>query len=93
VGERHGREIRRRARVRTRRSTTSAEKAELTGRVHGVEREERGVRGNSMTTGNTGPQDRERASEGKLAPIDRPQRAESERVSARGRLAPTCATL
>jgi hypothetical protein len=37
VGERRGREIRRRARVRTRRST--ARGADLTGQAHGVERE------------------------------------------------------
>jgi hypothetical protein len=43
VGGRRGREIRRRARVRTRRSPASAEGAELTGRVHGAERGERGV--------------------------------------------------
>jgi hypothetical protein len=45
-------------------------KAELTWQAHGVEREERGVWGNSMTTGNTGPRDKEResAGEGKLAP-------------------------
>jgi hypothetical protein len=46
VGGRRGREIRRRARVRTRRSTVSAEGAELTGQAHGTERERRkGVRG------------------------------------------------
>jgi hypothetical protein len=43
VGGRRGREIRRRARVRTRRSTVSAEKAKLTGQAHGAKREERGV--------------------------------------------------
>jgi hypothetical protein len=41
VGGRRGREIRRRARVRTRRSTVSAEGAELTGQAHGTERERR----------------------------------------------------
>jgi hypothetical protein len=60
VGGRRGRETQRRARVHTRLSTASAEKAELTGRVHGAEREERGVRGNGLTTGNPGPRDRER---------------------------------
>jgi hypothetical protein len=60
VGGRRGREIRRRARVRTRRSTASVEKAELTGRVHDAEREERGARGNGSTTGGPGPRDRER---------------------------------
>jgi hypothetical protein len=78
--------------VRTRWSTTSAEKAELRGRVHGAKREERGVRGNGLTTGNPGPRDRERKGacrRRKLATTDRSQRAASERVSARGRLAPT----
>jgi hypothetical protein len=60
VGMRCGREIRRRARVRTRRSTTSAEGAELTGQAHGAEREERGARGNDSATGDPGPRDRER---------------------------------
>jgi hypothetical protein len=41
VGERRGQEFRRRARVRTRRSTA---RAELIGRVHGAEREKRGAR-------------------------------------------------
>jgi hypothetical protein len=39
VGGRRGREFRRRVRVRTRRSMAGARKAELTGRVHGAERE------------------------------------------------------
>jgi hypothetical protein len=63
VGERRGREIRRRARVRTRRSTASAEGAELTGQAHDTEREERGVRGNGSVTGDPGPRDRERERE------------------------------
>ena len=45
VGERRGREIQRRARVRTRRSMAGAGRADLTGRVHGVERERRGALG------------------------------------------------
>jgi hypothetical protein len=45
VGGRRGREIWRRARVRTRWSTTSAGRAKLTGRVHGAERERRGAHG------------------------------------------------
>jgi hypothetical protein len=60
VGGRRGREIRRRARVRTRRSTTSMEGAELTGQAHGAEREERGARGNGSVVGDPGPRDRER---------------------------------
>jgi hypothetical protein len=44
VGGRRGREIRRRARVRTRRSTASVEGAKLTGQAHGAERR-KGARG------------------------------------------------
>jgi hypothetical protein len=44
VGGRRGRETRRRSRVRTRRSTASAEKAELTREAHDAERE-KGTRG------------------------------------------------
>jgi hypothetical protein len=44
VGGLRGREIRRRARVRTRRSTAGAGRAYLTGQAHGTEREE-GTRG------------------------------------------------
>jgi hypothetical protein len=44
VGGRRGREIRRHAQVRTRRSTASAKKAELTRQVHSAERE-KGTRG------------------------------------------------
>jgi hypothetical protein len=46
VGGCRGREIRRRARVRTHRSTASAEGVELTGQAHGAEREKRGAWGN-----------------------------------------------
>ena len=46
MGGRRGREIRRHAQVRTRRSTASAEKAELTRQVHGAEREKGTCRGN-----------------------------------------------
>jgi hypothetical protein len=62
VGGRRGREIRRRAQVRTRRSTASAEGAELTGQAHDAEREEKGMRGNGLATGDLGPRDRERRS-------------------------------
>jgi hypothetical protein len=70
VWGRRGREIQQRARVRTCRSMASAEGAELTGRVHGAERGERGVRGNDSATGGPGPRDRERVSARgrKLAP-------------------------
>jgi hypothetical protein len=88
VGGRRGREIRRRARVRTRRSTVSAKGAELTGRAHGAEREERGARGNGSVTCDLGPQDREREGANgrrKLAPTGWPHWAESERESVSGR--------
>jgi hypothetical protein len=55
VGGRRGREIRRRARVRTSRSTAGAGRADLTGRVHGAKREERDARGNGSATGEPGP--------------------------------------
>jgi hypothetical protein len=45
VGGHRGREFRRRARVRTRRSTADAGRAELTGRVHDAERERKGAHG------------------------------------------------
>jgi hypothetical protein len=45
VGGRRGQEIRRRARVRTRRSMMSAEGAELTGQAHSAERERKWARG------------------------------------------------
>jgi hypothetical protein len=45
--------------VRTSRSMTSVEGAELTGRVHDTERGERGVRGNGSATGGPGLRDRE----------------------------------
>jgi hypothetical protein len=86
VGGRHGREIRRRAQVRTRRSTASAERAELTGQAHGAEREERGARGNGSATGDPGPRDRERGSaRAKETGADRsaPLGSEREREGAR----------
>jgi hypothetical protein len=49
VGGRRGRETRRRA-----------ERAELIGLAHGVEREKRDARGNGSMTGDLGPRDRER---------------------------------
>jgi hypothetical protein len=48
VGGHRGREIRRRARVRTCRSTASAEGAELTGQAHSAEREEKGCAGQRL---------------------------------------------
>jgi hypothetical protein len=89
VGGRRGRETRRRARVRTCRSTVSAEKAGLTGLAHGAEGEERGARGNGLATGETDLRDREREHTGKgnwhrqIGPTG--QRAR-ERVRGRGEL-------
>jgi hypothetical protein len=60
VGGHRARETRRRARVRTRRSTAGAGKAELTRLAHNAEREKRDARGNGSTTGDLGPRDRER---------------------------------
>jgi hypothetical protein len=47
VGGRRGRETRRRARVRTRRSTAGTTKADLIGRVHSAER----VKGDARVNG------------------------------------------
>jgi hypothetical protein len=63
MGGRRGREIRRRARVRTRRSMASVEGAKLTRLAHGAEREERGVRDNGSATGDPSLRDRERERE------------------------------
>jgi hypothetical protein len=52
VGERRGREIRRRARVRTRRSTARARKAELTRQAHDAEREKGTCGGNDSAVAN-----------------------------------------
>jgi hypothetical protein len=46
--------------VHTRWSTASAGRANLTGKVHSAEREERGAQGNDSATGEPGPRDRER---------------------------------
>jgi hypothetical protein len=87
MGGRRGREILRRARVRTRRSTANVEGAELTGQAHSAEREKRGARGNGSTTGGPGPRDRERGSARgrKLAPTGWPHWAASEGGRARTR--------
>jgi hypothetical protein len=67
VGGRRGREIRRRARVCTRRSTAGAGKADLTRQAHGAERE-KGTRGdNGSALANRAREtkrERERTSEG-----------------------------
>jgi hypothetical protein len=68
--------------VRTRRSTASAEKAELTRLAHGTGREDKGVRATARRLAirvRETEREGERAGKGKLAPIDWPQRAESER--------------
>jgi hypothetical protein len=67
----------------------SAEGAELIGQVHGVEREERGARGNSSATGVPGPRDthtqRERERAGEVTGADRSAPAGRERESEHAR--------
>jgi hypothetical protein len=61
--------------VHTRRSTASAEKAELTGLAHGTGREDKGVRATARRLAilvRETEREGERAGEGKLALIDRP---------------------
>jgi hypothetical protein len=81
VGERRGRETRRRA-----------ERAELTGLAHGAEREKRDARGNGSTTGDPDPRDRERrgSERAKETGADRsaPLGSEREKEGTRERLAP-----
>jgi hypothetical protein len=77
VGGRCGREIWQRARVRTRRSTAGARRADLTRRVHGAEREKRGRVWQRLSAWQTGPvrqRERRGARAKKLALIDRPTR-------------------
>jgi hypothetical protein len=90
VGGRRGREIRRRARVRTRRSTAGARRTDLTGRVYGAERE----KGTRVATAqqlanraHEAKRERERESAGvkKPAPTGWPHWAASERGRAHGR--------
>jgi hypothetical protein len=69
VGGRRGRETRRRAWVRTRRSTASAKKAELTRQAHDTERENRTCGGNGSALANWAREtererERERTGEG-----------------------------
>jgi hypothetical protein len=86
VGRRRGREIRRRARVRTRWSTTSVGRAELTGRVHDAEREKMDARGNESAPGKPGPRGRERRGmrAGEATGADRSAPAGRERERERG---------
>jgi hypothetical protein len=81
VGGRRGREIRRHARVRTRWCTVSTGRAELTGRVHGTQREKRGARGNGSAPREPGPRDRERGGTraGEVTGADRSTAAGRER--------------
>jgi hypothetical protein len=86
VGGRRGREIRRRARVRARRSTVSAEGAELTGQAHGAEREEKGCAGQLLGDWRPGPaRQRERERAGRKMSADRlaPLGSEREREGTR----------
>jgi hypothetical protein len=89
VGGRRGREIRRRARVRTCWSTASAGWPEPTGMVHDAEREKRDARGNGSAPGEPGSRDSEREGTrvGKAAGADRsaPTGRERERERASGR--------
>jgi hypothetical protein len=73
VGGRRGQEIRRRAQVRTRRSTVGARRADLTGQAHGTEREKgtRGWRNRRRQVGPTGQRAREGRRAGGRAAADR----------------------
>jgi hypothetical protein len=82
VGGHRGRETRRRARVRTRRSTARAGKAELTRQAHGAEREKVTRGGNGSTLANRAREterESERAKEtgaNRLAPLGSEQERE-----------------
>jgi hypothetical protein len=69
VGGRRGREIGRRARVRTRRSTAGAGRAELTGQAYGAERE-KGTHG--ATAQQLANRTRETEREGGSAQVKKP---------------------
>jgi hypothetical protein len=90
MGGHRGREIWRRARVRTCRSTARAGKVELTRQAHVVEREKGTRGGNGSATGDPGPRDRERERGSawvKKTSVDRlaPLGSERERGGARAR--------
>jgi hypothetical protein len=89
VGGRRGRETRQRARVRTRRSTVSAEKAELTELAHGAERR-KGCAGQRLNDWQNGPaRPREKVSaQAKETGADRSAPAGRARESARERKPP-----
>jgi hypothetical protein len=89
VGGRRGRETRRRVRVRTRRSTARAGKAELTRQAHDAEKEKGTREGNSSALANWAREterERERANgRRKLAPTGQPHWVASERGRALAR--------
>jgi hypothetical protein len=85
VGARRGREIRRRVQVRTRRSTASAGRADLTRQAHSAERE-KGRSGQRLSNWRTGTaRQREEGSAGEETGVDRsaPLGSEREREGAR----------
>jgi hypothetical protein len=89
VGGRCGREIRRRARVHTRRSTASAGRADLTGRVHGAERDKGARRAMARQLANRAHEaERERAGEETGVDRSAPLGSEREREGARERELP-----
>jgi hypothetical protein len=92
VGEHRGREIQRRARVRTRWSTTSMEGAKLTRQAHDVEREERGARVKETGADRSAPlgseREREGASEGELPLTGRVRLSGGAGARARGLAGP-----
>jgi hypothetical protein len=87
VGERRGRETRRRARVRTRWSTAGARKAELTRQVHNAERVKGTRGGNGSALVNRAHETKREGARGRRKPAstDRPHWVVSERKRARAR--------
>jgi hypothetical protein len=87
MGGRRGRETRRRARVRMRRSTAGARKAKLTGLAHDAEREKRGRTGATAQRLVIRAREIEREGEraGEVTGDDRLGPLGSERVRERGR--------
>ena len=85
VGGRRGREIRRRVRVRTRRSTARAGKAELTRQAHGAEREKGTRGGNGSALANRARETERESERAKETGADRlaPLGSEREREGAR----------
>ena len=87
VGRRRGRETRRRARVRMRRSTAGAGKAELTRQAHGAEREKGTRGGNGSALANRARRIERGSAWVKKTGVDRlaPLSSEREREGARER--------